>query len=615
MGTAPGLEPAALSWLSAHRVASLADRLAPLATSLDDVQVLEATDLSPAVFKPMEKKRLLQAVADLRASSTVTEDLLGSGGSSAGGAAARRLHRIEETVQRLDRNIQQIVGMLTKQRYQRTNTNAGPPTQRNDSSAAPAAAMRQRSWRAASLSSIRSPAAVETRRPQLVKLPGEELGHAWSGSIMHPMASALRAATDARAPGFRFAFSGTDVPESKIEPEPEPEPQPQPQPQPQPEQGPGPGPGPGLGPGPEPEPEPEKSEPELKQEPELPWQQQKSSRRRWQHRAKNGAKQQPSARAAVVREEASAPAAVGAIDEALFDDVSDSNDSASASENDSDDDGERGDVGSDTTASRAHSPTATATATAAPTGLPTPAIASAFNTKDSQQGASSEFAFNFGATASHLSLDRREMANLLPGTTEPFAEPGMPPESKAEQLEKARKRRQSKKKKLKAKKNRGRGGGGGRGRGGSGGGTGSSNSVRAGAEEEQQEQGVQAEEEAVPFDVVVLFAVRQLSAALDREGPAAPSAEQAAAIQRTVALLSDGDLTSTSWKRGQVDELFGWQHLVDLLTPSDSACVNASHAFLPMLRALILTACSAALRECAVEVVMANRSPRWTHKS
>ena len=86
---------------------------------------------------------------------------------------------------------------------------------------------------------------------------------------------------------------------------------------------------------------------------------------------------------------------------------------------------------------------------------------------------------------------------------------------------------------------------------------------------------MQTEEQAVPFDVVVLFAVRQLNAALGREGAAAPSAEQAAAIQSTVASLSDG-LTSSSWKKDKVDQLFGWQALVDLLASSDSACVVAN---------------------------------------
>ena len=39
-------------------------------------------------------------------------------------SAARRLARIEETVERLDRNVQQIVGMLTKQRYQQREHDA-----------------------------------------------------------------------------------------------------------------------------------------------------------------------------------------------------------------------------------------------------------------------------------------------------------------------------------------------------------------------------------------------------------------------------------------------------------------------------------------------------------
>ena len=183
-------------------------------------------------------------------------------------------------------------------------------------------------------------------------------------------------------------------------------------------------------------------------------------------------------------------------------------------------------------------------------------------------------------------------------------------------MEKARKRRQSKKKKLKAKKNRGRGGGGGGGRGGSrsGGGSGGSNSGRTRAEEEEQEHSVQTEEQAVPFDVVVLFAVRQLNAALGRQGAAAPSAEQATAIQSTVASLSDDRLTSSSWKKNKVDQLFGWQHLVNLLASSDSACVIASLPFC-LCRRLILTTYLGALRDCAVGVVTANRSPHWTHKS
>ena len=80
---------------------------------------------------------------------------------------------------------------------------------------------------------------------------------------------------------------------------------------------------------------------------------------------------------------------------------------------------------------------------------------------------------------------------------------------------------------------------------------------------------MQTEEQAVPFEVVVLFAVRQLNAALDRKGTGAPSAEQAAAIKGTVDMLSD-DLTPVSWKRDKVDELFGWQHLVELLASSDN---------------------------------------------
>ena len=202
--TPPGLEPAVVSWLAAHRLAPLADRVAPLATSLDDVQAMEPGDLG-STFKPLERKRLLQAVAELQASSAVADELGGGGATGGGGAAGRRLMRIEETVQRLDRNVQQIVGMLTKQRYQRGN--AG-----DLASEAAGAASRQRSWRAASLATTaperRGGPAVETRRPQLVKLPGEELGQAWSGSILHPMASVHRGGADARAPGFQFAFGG-----------------------------------------------------------------------------------------------------------------------------------------------------------------------------------------------------------------------------------------------------------------------------------------------------------------------------------------------------------------------------------------------------------------------
>jgi len=131
------LEPAVVAWLAAHRLTPLAERLAALATTLDDVAAVEAADLEPGKFKPLEQKRLLQAVAELRASVSLESG--GGDGEQAVGSAARRLARIEETVQRLDRNVQQIVGMLTKQRYQQREHDAHT------------AASRSRSWRATSM--------------------------------------------------------------------------------------------------------------------------------------------------------------------------------------------------------------------------------------------------------------------------------------------------------------------------------------------------------------------------------------------------------------------------------------------------------------------------------
>ena len=131
------LEPAVVAWLAAHRLTPLATRLAALATTLDDVAAVEAADLEPGKFKPLEQKRLLQAVAELRASVSLESG--GGDGEQAVGSAARRLARIEETVERLDRNVQQIVGMLTKQRYQQREHDAHT------------AASRSRSWRATSM--------------------------------------------------------------------------------------------------------------------------------------------------------------------------------------------------------------------------------------------------------------------------------------------------------------------------------------------------------------------------------------------------------------------------------------------------------------------------------